>query len=276
MTQDQVLKYWDTTQNAAMYKKFSQKYGYYRKAGEELAAAACILSNHHVVDLGCGTGISTRPIVSYVGKEGSIVGIDPAGCMIECAVKQKWPENVMFTKGDIHSLEAITPDNGFDRILCSSAVWLMPDRVLMAKNINQILAKDGLFAFTIPAELIGKCGHLLEKPARQFWETFTNVRESLNIDPPAPIDKDPDEYTIDSWVSALKRACFGNIEIKEFAYELNHEEWLAHISIPAILQNYLPSASDIKRDEFLKTLKIRIDPDSASERRWVIITAYPA
>lgn len=264
---------WDTAENAALYQDFSQKYEYYKKAGEALAGAAKILPEHRVVDFGCGVGVSTRSLIRYLGEKGRIVGIDPAGAMIDCAKNQKWPAEVSFFKGDLKTLSALAPDSGFNRILCSSAVWLVSGIAPLAASIYRVLAGGGLFAFTIPAEFFGESSHLAQKNAARFWQAFLRVRESLGLEPPQPRSVDPGQFSLSMWQSVLQEAGFKKIDTTRFDYELTHEEWLAHISIPAILQNYLPAASETQKAEFLRVLKTQINPELESERRWIILTA---
>ena len=267
-------KEWDTAGNAALYQAFSKRYGYYKKAGEALAEAAAIMRHHHVVDFGCGVGVSTRPIIPYLGENGRITGIDPAGSMIAGAKRQKWPGNVAFIRGDLDTLAALTQDTGVERILCSSAVWLVSGIATIAALIHRSLTGDGLFAVTMPAELLGESSHLTEKNAARFWQTFLDVREYLKLEPPEALDVDPTLISLSAWRSALQEAGFRKMDTKRFGYELTHDEWLAHLSIPVILRNYLPSASGKQRTEFLMIMRNQINPNLEAERRWIILTAH--
>lgn len=79
----------------------------------------------HVLDVGCGQGVDVRLLSSRVGPEGSVIGIDVNGTMLEAARERtQATENVRFESGDAMALEFA--DDSFDavqaeRVLCHIA-----------------------------------------------------------------------------------------------------------------------------------------------------------
>nr|WP_277626447.1 class I SAM-dependent methyltransferase [Arsenicicoccus piscis] len=82
-----------------------------------LAAAARQLANRlrglgagpDVIDLGCGTGASTKALVQALGPGiGTITGIDASQGMLDRAVSKTWPAGVRFRQGRAQDLPALT------------------------------------------------------------------------------------------------------------------------------------------------------------------------
>lgn len=92
-----------------------------------------------VVDLGCGTGLST---VVWNGKSDRIIGIEPNGDMLLTA-KNKENEHISFIKAFSNNIPL--PDNSVDIVVCSQSFhWMEPHSTL--SEINRILKYGGAFA----------------------------------------------------------------------------------------------------------------------------------
>lgn len=99
-------------------------------AGKELPAL--------VVDLGCGTGLSTRP---WGGRAENVIGIDPSADMLEAARAATSASNITYQygTGQSTSLEASVADI----VTCSSAVHWM-DPIPSVDEISRLLRNDGV------------------------------------------------------------------------------------------------------------------------------------
>lgn len=94
-----------------------------------------------VVDIGCGTGLSTF-IWSGISKE--VIGIEPSTDMLNIAIQNSdGVENVRFVSGfsDKTGLE----DNSIDIVTCSQSFhWMNPETTL--NEVSRILKDKGIFA----------------------------------------------------------------------------------------------------------------------------------
>lgn len=91
-----------------------------------------------IVDLGCGTGLST---LAWSGKCEKIIGIEPNEEMLSVA-RQK-SDAVSFIKA--YSDNTTLPDNSTDIIICSQSFhWMNPTDTLA--EVNRILKPNGIFA----------------------------------------------------------------------------------------------------------------------------------
>lgn len=91
-----------------------------------------------IVDLGCGTGLSTK---AWSGKCDNIIGIDPNDEMLSIA-KQK-SNDISFIKA--YSDNTTLPDDSIDIVICSQSFhWMNPTDTLA--EVNRILKPNGVFA----------------------------------------------------------------------------------------------------------------------------------
>lgn len=91
-----------------------------------------------IVDLGCGTGLST---IAWTGKCDKLIGIDPNEEMLSVA-KQK-SNDIVFIKA--YSDNTTLLDNSADIVICSQSFhWMNPTDTLA--EVNRILKPNGVFA----------------------------------------------------------------------------------------------------------------------------------
>ncbi len=92
-----------------------------------------------VVDLGCGTGLSTLVWQNNCNK---IIGIEPSEDMIDVA-KAKQMLGIEFIKAYSH--ETGLADGNADVVMCSQSFhWMEPKQTL--REVNRILTSNGVFA----------------------------------------------------------------------------------------------------------------------------------
>lgn len=122
----------------------------YDRAGrwiwQRFAAANLIGRADRIVDVGCGTGRSTRD-VARIASEGGATGIDLSSRMLELALKRSADEgldNVTFLRGDaqVFPFEA----GSFDVAMSSFGVMFFNDPVAAFTNIGRAVRSGGTLA----------------------------------------------------------------------------------------------------------------------------------
>jgi ubiquinone/menaquinone biosynthesis C-methylase UbiE len=113
--------------------------------GKPEAASAALL------DLGCGSGASTRALLEAAqaaGRPLAIVGVDASGGMIEQARAKDWPTNVRFEHGQAEEIALVRERAGIaDPIHGVFAAYLFRngrDRDTLLSGLFDLLAKGGV------------------------------------------------------------------------------------------------------------------------------------
>lgn len=112
-----------------------------------LFAGAAIQPGHRVLDVGCGTGRTTR-MAACRALSGHAVGLDLSGPMLERARRTAAEEeivNVTFDQGDAQT--HAFPESRFDVAISRGGVMYFADPVAAFANIGRALKPGGRLAF---------------------------------------------------------------------------------------------------------------------------------
>ncbi len=126
--------------------------GIYNRYGKERMQPSIDLAGRmrekdfqRILDVGCGTGMSTAPLVS-TWKQAEIIGVDRSAEMLEKA-RELLPE-VEFLQRDCRKP---LPDLGkFDLIFSNAFLQWLPDQETFIANSFAMLHHHGIFAAQIP------------------------------------------------------------------------------------------------------------------------------
>lgn len=137
------------------------------------------IKNPKILDLGCGTGISTRQLVGF----GKITGCDPDERMLRAARIHKTPKGIFYIKGKGDKLPF--KDNSFDVVTAFAAFHWFDDKKSI-KEIRRVLKPDGLM-FIVNRTGIKKWGEgyrraIIKKVGQEigrFKEDDYNPKNSL-------------------------------------------------------------------------------------------------
>jgi ubiquinone/menaquinone biosynthesis C-methylase UbiE len=128
--------------------------GYHR----ELAAAANALADNlaastdgvRLLDLGCGSGASTRALVRAVGAEHrrvEIIGVDASAGMLEQAMSKTWPGGVRFERGFAQRLtagqEILALDEPVDGVFAAYLFRNLAERDETLTAVHRLLRPGG-------------------------------------------------------------------------------------------------------------------------------------
>lgn len=207
-----------------LYEALDKKYGIYTYGISELVKLAKLRKGETVLDLGCGTGISSEIIYNKIGKLGKLVGLDISPVMLNYA-KQKFrgKDNAEFLLLDVFDLEKVfriskLVDSRFDAVFANFSYWYFSLKSdLFFKKVYDVLSIKGRLAFNVTPFLIpfvfrGK-----------WYNNFANIldryiteillRRGYTIED-SEQDELPSSFQIDGIESSLRRLGFSRIDSK--------------------------------------------------------------
>jgi SAM-dependent methyltransferase len=135
----------DFTPTIERFSGFAGTYDRYRPAPPEaLADVLCLLADVErpdlVVDLGCGTGLSTR---YWADRARQVIGVDPSPDMLRQAEAATAARTVTYRRGFGHATGLL--DGCADIITCCQSLhWMDPEPTLA--EIARVLRPGGVFA----------------------------------------------------------------------------------------------------------------------------------
>jgi SAM-dependent methyltransferase len=116
--------------------------------GERVIAAAAAQPGEAVLDIGCGTGPTTRALARAVGPGGSVVGLDLSPAMMAEAARRVGAEsltNTRFVVGDA-SVYPFEPTS-FDLMFSRFGVMFFGDPAAAFAHLRRALKPNGRLAF---------------------------------------------------------------------------------------------------------------------------------
>ena len=128
-----------------------------------------------VVDLGSGTGLSTR---FWALHAQSIIGVEPVAEMIEVAVAATDSPNVSYVVASAHATGLL--DGCADIVTCSQSLYWMEPEPTFAE-IARILRQGGVFAAYEYRSLLTRSPEVMSA-FEEVFERKTRLREQYGLD----------------------------------------------------------------------------------------------
>ena len=183
------------------YDKRSKNYDGNRYNAHNLVDNARPSNGGNVLDIGTGTGIAAFHAASYIGKEGTVIGIDISEGMISEArkrLKNSAFDNMRFEVMDGENLTF--EKNKFDNIYCASAFfWIVDKEKTLAHWLN-FLKPGGVVGFHAWPENSYVFGQVARKVLMKYGTNY------LHHSPTKDMEKCQE---------LLHKAGYGNIQIIE-------------------------------------------------------------
>jgi SAM-dependent methyltransferase len=244
----------------------------YRQTSRDLVMLARLSRNAMVLDLACGTGATTVEILSMLGPEGKVVGVDRSPAMLTVAARRIPDRRVEWVEAaaenvDHHVAELV------DAVVCNSAIW-QTDLAATVAAVRNVLAAGGRFVFNVGAGFLDQ-----RDDPNDLGDGLGVMRAIAALDygwqPPgsrAPLHGRP-RLTRESICRCLGGAGFEMERVEEFSYEQSAEAERAWLSVPIFTKSYLPGLPYDDRMRVLDKTYDRLGPGKAGISRWVAFVA---
>jgi SAM-dependent methyltransferase len=263
---------WDGAQGDEWVEREDQMNEALSAHTDHLFAAAAVGPDEHVLDIGCGTGETTRACaLRAVG--GRVLGVDLSTAMLERGRMRAADAgliNVDFEHGDAQ-VYPFASDH-FDLVVSRFGVMFFDDPVAAFVNIGRATKPGGRLALVVWQELL-----------RNEWVTV--VREALAVgrDLPVPAAGTPGPFGLGDRELArgiLERAGFGQVSFDDvsapFSFGAGADEAFDFAQGIGIVKGLLDDLDDERRAQALDSLRTVMDARDAGggvafdSRVWVI------
>ena len=264
---------WHDPHNANLYNQFARQYGLYRDTSLHLASLVRLENAKQVVDLSCGTGITTEEILKFIGGSTQVTSIDSSTAMLAIARQFISDKRVSWVQGDAAEIDRHT--RPVDTIICNSAIWQSDIGKTLSAAAN-ILHPGGEIAFNI-----GK--HFLRLPLREIQShqktaSLRTLVQSIAIsedgfDPSASSVTPQNRLSVNEILETLTENGFKLRETHFFTYRMTPEEEAAWLKIPVFAQGVLPRMPHNQQLEIINKAFERVDKEYQRTSDWMVFVA---
>ena len=158
-----------------------------------------------ILEVACGTGISTRHLSQKFGGDTRIIATDLNKAMLSYAQNQQpGLGNVTLAQADAQDLEF--SDSSFDAILCQFGVMFFPDKEAAFKEFARVLRPGGILAYNV-------WGSLADNPVVQIAQN--TIASFFNSDPPDFLEVPFGFSDIDANCALIRQAGLSGLGIEE-------------------------------------------------------------
>lgn len=145
---------WGEDDNARRYDAFARQHPIYQDTSRDLIALAGLSAGAAVVDLACGTGITSREILAALGPGGKVTGADKSAAMLAVAARAIADPRITWVQARAENVDRHVT-GPIDAVVCNSAIW-QTDLAATAAAVRNLLVTGGRFVFNVGAGYLGQ------------------------------------------------------------------------------------------------------------------------
>jgi len=198
----------------AAAEKYDQAAHTFEPFAEWLGRLCAMRKGMSVLDVGCGTGVSSFVAAQFVGRQGQVVGIDISQRMIEVAREKaatKGFSNVHFIIGSTEKIGVA--NESFNNAISNFSLHLFDDEVLALKEMMRVVKPGGKVAWTVPAQ----------EHAKEMITAFKTACDELGL-PLSSKDGKPIKPERESINRSIYMAGMNNTKIHELKKVFHYED----------------------------------------------------
>jgi trans-aconitate methyltransferase len=263
---------WDSDETAAAYAAFTSEFTMYRDTSRDLVELARPTPGAAVVDLACGTGVTTREILAALAQDGTVIGIDRSAAMLAVAGRSVTDPRASWVRASAEEFDKAVSGRA-DAVICNSAIW-QTDFASTARAAHAALAPGGVLAFNIGAEFVRDAASTTN-PAQ--FPLMTMMRQiaadNYGWSPPAQPATRRSHLSEHQVIRLLDAAGFTIRHAGWLHYEQNPESQLAWLRIPSFTDRRLPGLGYEARMSVLDEAVRRLGPPGIEETHWFAVAA---
>jgi SAM-dependent methyltransferase len=266
---------WGEDDNARLYDAFARQHPIYQDTSRDLIALARLPADAAVLDLACGTGITSREILAALGPDGKVTGADRSAAMLAVAARAITDPRITWVQAAAENIDR-RMTGPVDAVVCNSAIW-QTDLTATAAAVRSLLAAGGRFVFNTGAGYLGQqedpnFADGRPSPVAIMRDIAARDHGWRPPDQAAPPSRRP-RPTRESICRCLDSAGFDIEHVAEFAYHRDAGAERAWLSVPVFTKYYLPGLPYQDRMRVLAKAYARLAAVQPELSRWVAFAA---
>lgn len=260
MDEKKILKIKDAVkrnfeQSPDKYSEFETKYCFFNSLNAVLLDRLKIDPNARILDIGCGTGASSRQILSAITGS-KVWGLDNSPAMLEIARNTNpAPERLGFIEGDAGNLLGCVHES-MDVVIYSASIFLIPDYQASLSQAWKLLEPGGQLGLTFMVGVFDSSGESAFVCADRDAQTNVSLKKPVEFDS----------------LALFVRDLFGSLDVETVTFLHDLDLLKQFYSIPAMSAGLYPTLAYEDRLRMLDKLFSHLSQDKLSFR-WNLITA---
>lgn len=264
---------WDDPLTAAQYDAFTREHALYHETSRDLVRLAQIERATLVVDLACGTGVTTAAVLEQAGPDTSVLALDKSPAMIEIARSRVTDPRVQWICAPAVELDSFARDA--DAIVCNSAIWQLEMTPAIAAA-GRALRTGGRLVFDLARPMLTL--PMAPAESRRHKPTLTQLMHAVAVleydyVPPHRPSRLGFPLTFEALGEMLRAARLEAADPVAFEYDTPPAAQLAWLRVPIFANNVLLGLSYDTQMAALDQAYARWDKASGRENRWVAFVA---
>jgi SAM-dependent methyltransferase len=263
---------WDHSATAERYERFCRRYARYRRANDVLVREAAIVPGLRVLDFGAGSGRTASAALPRLGRDGTIVCVEPAAAM-RAVGRRRLRDSRVTWRADLP--DTLTHRETFDRLLAGAVIWQLDSLDEWIPRLTSLLRPGGALVFDVPALYLGEPDDpgggrdplLLELMTRLVSE---NAPRRESVEPPHASTW---RHRSGDVGAALGRAGL-RYRTWEFRHRLTQAAYARWLSIPVTTEGLFAGVDAAERDRRIERALAAVDVRSFKWERWRGWTAW--
>jgi len=194
------------------YHAIASEMAVFQQSNQHLAQAAELKPGMTVVDLGCGSGLTSLAALAEVPEGLKLILIDSSASMIEMARRNLGDRAAAYHMADASAVADLVTEK-VDRVLCNLSLWYFKEPEAVLRKLRPVIKPTGQLCFS----LLGTYFNTLGDVVSPYW-ALLRVLTDRGLYPKAlpDVDRLPNQRSIEGTLSGAG--------FKPFAYAMHEVE----------------------------------------------------
>jgi SAM-dependent methyltransferase len=130
------------------YNDIASQMALFRQSNQSLVAAAELQPGMRVIDLGCGSGLTSLAALEAVPEGLELILVDSSPSMVEAARRRVGARASAYHVADAADLAPLVAGK-VDRVLCNLALWYFKDPEAVLRQLRKVIKPTGRLCFSL-------------------------------------------------------------------------------------------------------------------------------